>query len=475
MSSDRDLTHIVRSWLDDGANVLSDRVLDEVLAQLPVIPQRRGPIWRAWRKQIMNGTTKLAAAGAFALAVAAVATALYFSRPAVVPAGSPKPRHSPLATVAGPSQPTVAPPAGSPTSPAATTQPTRTGSKPPWVVFLRGAGGTVPNDLWAMRVDGSDAQEILPGLSFYSNIAWSQNGRRLLVTDIDPTGTSHVYLADVSDVIGPFVDTGFGTGAETACLEKSGEPYPCQDWAISFAPDGERVVILQTCTIDGMFAPRWNDGAANPPCTFLTILDLRTGEPAELSETVQRGGDTELRGWNSNPAWSVDGSMIAFVRATGSSGADSNLYLINADGTNLHMVDLPVSRVAAPQWSPDGTTLVFAADTDYYLNPRNGWLEHSEDIYTAHADGTGLRQLTSNGVSFSPEWTLLGDIRFRDSLHSETYMLMDADGGTLRHYADLESLVRALPPSGSSGEYSTPGYPSWQQVHWQPTSWQPTE
>jgi hypothetical protein len=41
MSSDRELTHIVRSWLDEGVTVLPDRVLDDVLAQLPVTSQRR--------------------------------------------------------------------------------------------------------------------------------------------------------------------------------------------------------------------------------------------------------------------------------------------------------------------------------------------------------------------------------------------------------------------------------------------------
>jgi hypothetical protein len=55
MSSDRELTRIVRSWLEDGVNALPDRVLDDVLVQLPVTSQRR-PWWRAWRKNLMNST-----------------------------------------------------------------------------------------------------------------------------------------------------------------------------------------------------------------------------------------------------------------------------------------------------------------------------------------------------------------------------------------------------------------------------------
>ena len=41
MSTDRDVTRIVRSWLDEGVTQLPDRVLDGVLDQLPATPQRR--------------------------------------------------------------------------------------------------------------------------------------------------------------------------------------------------------------------------------------------------------------------------------------------------------------------------------------------------------------------------------------------------------------------------------------------------
>ena len=53
MNSDRELTRIVESWLEEGVNVLPDRVLDNVLDRVPVTPQRR-PWWRAWRKQSMG-------------------------------------------------------------------------------------------------------------------------------------------------------------------------------------------------------------------------------------------------------------------------------------------------------------------------------------------------------------------------------------------------------------------------------------
>ncbi len=41
MKPDRDATRIVRPWLEDGVTQLPDRVLDDVLQEIPSIPQRR--------------------------------------------------------------------------------------------------------------------------------------------------------------------------------------------------------------------------------------------------------------------------------------------------------------------------------------------------------------------------------------------------------------------------------------------------
>jgi hypothetical protein len=48
MSTEKDTTRVVRSWLEEGASALPDRVLDAVLDQLPATHQRRAPLhWRS--------------------------------------------------------------------------------------------------------------------------------------------------------------------------------------------------------------------------------------------------------------------------------------------------------------------------------------------------------------------------------------------------------------------------------------------
>jgi hypothetical protein len=70
MSSDRDTTRIVRSWLDEGVTQLPDRVLDAVLDQVPTTPQRRATWWPARRLPEMNTFAKLGVAAAMVVAAA---------------------------------------------------------------------------------------------------------------------------------------------------------------------------------------------------------------------------------------------------------------------------------------------------------------------------------------------------------------------------------------------------------------------
>ena len=72
MSSDRETTSIVRSWLDEGVTQLPDRVLDAVLDQIPGTAQRRATWWPTGQHRATNITM------AAALAAAAVVVAITF-------------------------------------------------------------------------------------------------------------------------------------------------------------------------------------------------------------------------------------------------------------------------------------------------------------------------------------------------------------------------------------------------------------
>jgi hypothetical protein len=99
MSTDRETTHAVRSWLEDGVTRLPDRVLDAVLDQVPATPQRR-PLWRAWRFPNVTNPVRYAIAAAAVLVVALIGyqflpTSDIGAPPSAAPTASP----SPAATV----------------------------------------------------------------------------------------------------------------------------------------------------------------------------------------------------------------------------------------------------------------------------------------------------------------------------------------------------------------------------------------
>ena len=107
MSTDRDVTRIVQSWLEEGVTALPDRVLDAVLDQLPATPQRWS-WWPARRLPQMNTRLRIAAAVAAVVVVALIAinfapkSASIGGPPsAASPTAKPSPTPSPIALYVG--------------------------------------------------------------------------------------------------------------------------------------------------------------------------------------------------------------------------------------------------------------------------------------------------------------------------------------------------------------------------------------
>jgi hypothetical protein len=99
MSTDRDLTRVLRSWLHEDAYEDADRVLDLVLDQLDTTPQRRA-MWLARRFPSMNNSLVRVALVAAVLVVAVIIGANLLQQTSVGPSPSeePSPSATPSAT-----------------------------------------------------------------------------------------------------------------------------------------------------------------------------------------------------------------------------------------------------------------------------------------------------------------------------------------------------------------------------------------
>ena len=102
MTAERDVARIVRSWLEEGATALPDRVLDQVLDQLPATHQRRAT-WPARRLSTMNSAMKMAIAAAavvvFAIAGISLLPGVGIGPGAATPSPSASPSAAPLPSV----------------------------------------------------------------------------------------------------------------------------------------------------------------------------------------------------------------------------------------------------------------------------------------------------------------------------------------------------------------------------------------
>lgn len=107
MRTEPDVTRAVRSWLEDGADRLPERVLDSVLDAVPATPQRR-PWWPPRRLIYMTSKMQIAAVAVAIIAVAFVGWRL-LPAPSGVAGPSPiaSPSASPSPTTPSPSPSTI--------------------------------------------------------------------------------------------------------------------------------------------------------------------------------------------------------------------------------------------------------------------------------------------------------------------------------------------------------------------------------
>ncbi|HKU50336.1 MAG TPA: DPP IV N-terminal domain-containing protein, partial [Nitrososphaera sp.] len=117
-----------------------------------------------------------------------------------------------------------------------------------------------------------------------------------------------------------------------------------------------------------------------------------------------------------SPAWSQNGTKIAFVR----SGA---VYLMDSDGKNVKKLT-PGSLVSSdPAWSPDGTKIAFSAS-------KNGT---DRDIYVIDSAGGKPKVITASSKleDFEPSWSPDGSkIVLTSGTNASNFgiFLMNADG-----------------------------------------------
>jgi len=152
----------------------------------------------------------------------------------------------------------------------------------------------------------------------------------------------------------------------------------------------------------------------------IILMDLRFRLAVDLSRDLF---DPPAR--SRFPAWSPDGTQLAFVSDSGMSQA--HIYLYDFNTRDLRQLTELGAYYTLPVWSPDGALLAFGS----LSNVRRG-------IRVLDMASDTLREITppalasSQSPRFSPDGTLLSFMFVLDDYSRHVY-IVEPDGDNLRH------------------------------------------
>lgn len=104
--------------------------------------------------------------------------------------------------------------------------------------------------------------------------------------------------------------------------------------------------------------------------------------------------------WASDPQVSPDGRSVVYVRRSNDIMSDrtrSQLWRIDADGSNHRPVLSTTTNAASPRWSPDGRQLAFVSSSTGSSQIHLRWMDNGDDTVVTHL------QSSPSSLSWSPD------------------------------------------------------------------------
>jgi hypothetical protein len=210
------------------------------------------------------------------------------------------------------------------------------------IAFVSARSGSP--DIWLMNADGSGQTQLTTNAAAEGNPTWSPDGSKIAYES--HRGPTDVYVINVN-----------GTGETNLTNDPSGN-----DWDPDWCADGQKIVFTSD---------------REDPFPGLYVMNANGSGQTWL--TLAREGSC-----------SPDSSKIAYVLGA-IMGPGDEIWVMNRDGSGQTQLTVPpgLSDDVLPAWSPDGSKIAF---------------QRGAQIYVMNADGSAQTAVTTPGFSTNPAW-----------------------------------------------------------------------
>jgi len=244
--------------------------------------------------------------------------------------------------------------------------------------------------------DGSGRRVVAESPGVDALPRWSPDGKRLAFVS-DRAGNPEIYVSSAT-----------GAGVRRLTHNKLEDVQPT--WSpdgrrIAFLRgDAERAHGLYVMNADGRrlrpvllfdknddaYSPAWSPDGRRIAFTLDDQIVVVTADGGRLSRVATGSGD------DADPSWSPDGRRIVF---DSSRDDDWDIYVVSSRGGAAKRLTRMPGPEAYPDWSPDGRLIAFTT-----IGVSLASFSLQATLYVMNANGTDLRPVPLPVPAFIPDW-----------------------------------------------------------------------